>query len=122
VLSIPIAGGECEFTRFGFRDLFLSRALDIAQPDICAAGGFSECEKIADMAEAFGVRYIPHVCGIKPYHSSFSMASVRDSTGRSVISKSGKLIKILWHDGLGMSLYAKRLERGRFLGRRRLMA
>ena len=28
--------------------------------------------------------------------------------------KSGKLIKILWHDGLGMSLYAKRLERGRF--------
>src|ERR1700746_1415039 len=29
--------------------------------------------------------------------------------------KSGKLIKILWHDGLGMSLYAKRLERGRFL-------
>jgi transposase len=28
---------------------------------------------------------------------------------------SGKLIKILWHDGLGMSLYAKRLERGRFL-------
>jgi transposase len=29
--------------------------------------------------------------------------------------KSGRLIKILWHDGLGMSLYAKRLERGRFI-------
>jgi transposase len=29
--------------------------------------------------------------------------------------KSGSLIKILWHDGLGMSLYAKRLERGRFI-------
>jgi transposase len=29
--------------------------------------------------------------------------------------KSGKLIQILWHDGLGMSLYAKRLERGRFI-------
>jgi transposase len=29
--------------------------------------------------------------------------------------KSGKLIKILWHDGLGMSLYAKRLERGHFI-------
>ena len=27
----------------------------------------------------------------------------------------GGLIKILWHDGLGMSLYAKRLERGRFI-------
>jgi transposase len=29
--------------------------------------------------------------------------------------KSGTLIKILWHDGLGMSLYAKRLERGKFI-------
>ena len=27
----------------------------------------------------------------------------------------GNLIKILWHDGLGMSLYAKRLERGKFI-------
>lgn len=27
----------------------------------------------------------------------------------------GDLIKVLWHDGLGMSLYTKRLERGRFI-------
>ena len=30
----------------------------------------------------------------------------------------GDLIKVLWHDGLGLSLYGKRLERGRFVGRR----
>jgi transposase len=29
--------------------------------------------------------------------------------------RSGDLIKIIWHDGLGMSLYAKRLEKGRFV-------
>jgi len=29
--------------------------------------------------------------------------------------KRGDLLKILWHDGLGMSLYAKRLECGRFI-------
>lgn len=27
----------------------------------------------------------------------------------------GDLIKVLWHDGLGASLYAKRLERGKFI-------
>ena len=29
--------------------------------------------------------------------------------------RSGSLVKILWHDGLGLSLYAKRLDRGRFV-------
>ena len=62
-LSIPIAGGECEFTRYGFREQLVSRAVDIVQPDTCAAGGLTECKKIADMSEAFGVRYNPHVWG-----------------------------------------------------------
>lgn len=34
----------------------------------------------------------------------------------------GDLIKITWHDGLGMPLYAKRLEKGRFIWRRLPMA
>jgi transposase len=29
--------------------------------------------------------------------------------------RTGSLCKILWHDGVGLSLYAKRLERGRFI-------
>jgi len=29
--------------------------------------------------------------------------------------RSGHLLKIVWHDGLGFSLYTKRLDRGRFL-------
>jgi transposase len=29
--------------------------------------------------------------------------------------RSGGLIKVLWHDGQGMCLFAKRLERGRFI-------
>jgi transposase len=31
------------------------------------------------------------------------------------VAECGNLIKILWHDGLGISLYAKRLDRGRFV-------
>lgn len=60
---IPVAGGECEFTRWGFREVLTRRAIDVIQPDTCAAGGLSECKKIADMATAFGVRYAPHVWG-----------------------------------------------------------
>jgi D-galactarolactone cycloisomerase len=60
---IPVAGGECEFTRWGFREVLTRRAIDIIQPDTCAAGGLSEAKKIADMATAFGVRYVPHVWG-----------------------------------------------------------
>jgi D-galactarolactone cycloisomerase len=62
-LRIPIAGGEAEFTRWGFRPILIDRAIDILQPDVCAAGGLSECKKIADMANAFGVRVNPHVWG-----------------------------------------------------------
>lgn len=62
-LSIPVAGGEAEFTRWGFRALVAEGAVDILQPDICAAGGMSECAKIAAMANAWGVRVNPHVWG-----------------------------------------------------------
>jgi D-galactarolactone cycloisomerase len=62
-LTIPIAGGEAEFTRWGFRPLITERLVDILQPDIAAAGGISETKKIADMANAFGVRVNPHVWG-----------------------------------------------------------
>jgi len=62
-LRMPIAGGEAEFTRWGFRPILVERVSDILQPDVCAAGGLSECKKIADMANAFGVRVNPHVWG-----------------------------------------------------------
>ena len=62
-LKIPLSGGECDYTRYGFRDILATRSIDIIQPDTCAAGGLSECKKIADMAVAHGIRYIPHVWG-----------------------------------------------------------
>lgn len=61
--DIPIAAGECEYLRFGFLDIFQHKCVDIAQPDICAAGGITEVKKIASMAEAFGIELIPHVWG-----------------------------------------------------------
>jgi D-galactarolactone cycloisomerase len=62
-LSVPVAGGECEYTRYGFRDLFIGQCVDIAQPDLCVCGGFSEWLKIQALASSFGVVTIPHVWG-----------------------------------------------------------
>ncbi|MBI4736007.1 MAG: mandelate racemase/muconate lactonizing enzyme family protein [candidate division NC10 bacterium] len=62
-LSIPIAGGENEHTLFGFRELLGQRAVDIAQPDIGSAGGFTACRHILALAQAHGVQVNPHVWG-----------------------------------------------------------
>ena len=62
-LDIPIAGGEAEFTRYGFQRLFQAGAVDIAQPDPCITGGISETIKIATLAQVWGVRCMPHVWG-----------------------------------------------------------
>ena len=62
-LDIPIAGGEAEYTRWGFRDLIAGGCVDIAQPDLCVCGGFSEFQKIVALASSYGVAVIPHVWG-----------------------------------------------------------
>jgi D-galactarolactone cycloisomerase len=62
-LDIAVAGGENEFTRWGFRDIVTRKAMDIVQPDVCAAGGISECRKIAALALAHGVECVPHAWG-----------------------------------------------------------
>lgn len=62
-LTTAVAGGECEFTQYGFKNFIKNRALDIAQPDICVAGGFTACRKIVDLANIFGIHVVPHVWG-----------------------------------------------------------
>jgi galactonate dehydratase len=59
--TIPLAGGEAEFTRFGVRDLLARRVLDVIQPDVARSGGVSETKKIVDLASAHHVAYAPHV-------------------------------------------------------------
>jgi D-galactarolactone cycloisomerase len=60
-LATPIAGGENEYTLFGFKQLLEKRAIDIAQPDLCIAGGFTGCRHIVALAHAHGVQVNPHV-------------------------------------------------------------
>ncbi len=61
--TIPIAGGECEYLKFGFKRLLENESVDIAQPDICAAGGLTEAKRIATLAQAYGKDVVPHSWG-----------------------------------------------------------
>ena len=61
--AIPIAAGECEYLTAGFRHLVTGQCVDIAQPDICAAGGLTEVKRIVALANTFGVNLIPHCWG-----------------------------------------------------------
>jgi len=60
-IDIPIAAGENEYTKEGFRNLITKRALDIAQPDVTHSGGILECKKIAALAESFHIDCAPHI-------------------------------------------------------------
>ncbi|HCR16132.1 MAG TPA: mandelate racemase/muconate lactonizing enzyme family protein [Candidatus Latescibacteria bacterium] len=60
---IPISGGESSCMTYEFKHFFDRKALDIAQPDACQAGGILECLKIAALADANGVKVAPHAWG-----------------------------------------------------------
>jgi D-galactarolactone cycloisomerase len=62
-LDMAVAGGENEFTKFSFSEILKRRAMDIVQPDVCAAGGITECKKIAALAQAHCVQCVPHAWG-----------------------------------------------------------
>ncbi len=57
---IPIAGGEHEFTAHGFREIIERRLHTVLQPDVNWVGGMTELVKIYKMAEAAGLRVVPH--------------------------------------------------------------
>lgn len=60
-VSMPIAAGESEATRFAFRDLAVLRCADILQPDPAFCGGITEALRIAALASAFNLRFAPHL-------------------------------------------------------------
>lgn len=63
--SMPIATGERNFTRWGFKNIITQGGIDIIQPDLSHAGGISEVKKIASMAEAYDIAVAPH-CPLGP--------------------------------------------------------
>ncbi len=64
--ATKIATGENLFGKQNFKRWLEAGAADIYQPDLCSAGGFTECRKLSALAQAYNTPLIPHVwgCGI----------------------------------------------------------
>lgn len=78
---IPIAAGESEFTRFGFRDLIAHRAVDILQPDPAICGGITETRRIDALASAYNLRLAPHLwAGAPAFFSALHIAAASSSS------------------------------------------
>ena len=62
-LGLAVVGGEALGGIRAFRTFFERNALDVAQPDLAIAGGFTEAMRIAALAAAWEVPVVPHVWG-----------------------------------------------------------
>jgi len=62
-LDMNIAGGEGEFTRWGFRQLIEGRCVDVLQPETCGLGGITEYQKVLALAHSHFVPVVNHVWG-----------------------------------------------------------
>jgi L-alanine-DL-glutamate epimerase-like enolase superfamily enzyme len=62
-LSIPVAGGEQEYSLRRWQWAIEHRGLDIVQPDLHYGGGFVHATKVARMAAAAGMSVVPHMSG-----------------------------------------------------------
>ena len=62
-LSIPVAGGEQEFSMHRWMWTIANRGIDIVQPDLHYGGGFIRATRVARMAAAAGMKVVPHMSG-----------------------------------------------------------
>jgi L-alanine-DL-glutamate epimerase-like enolase superfamily enzyme len=53
--GMPIAAGQNEGQIVRFREMLLAQAIDVAQPNVCISGGYTQSIRIAALARAFGV-------------------------------------------------------------------
>jgi L-alanine-DL-glutamate epimerase-like enolase superfamily enzyme len=71
-VETPIAGGEHEGTRYGFRDLVAAEAVDVLQPDVNRMGGVTEARRVWALAETWGLECVAHVGAAHNLHLSLA--------------------------------------------------
>ncbi|MBV9542921.1 MAG: mandelate racemase/muconate lactonizing protein [Chloroflexi bacterium] len=129
-ISIPVSGGEHEYTRWGLKQLMDAEAVDVLQPDIYWAGGISEMLKICALASTYDLPVIPHghstpasahliasqppnVCPLLEYLIKWN--EIHQHFLKTPLKPSGGVVRLPEAPGIGMDLDEGKIEQQRLL-------
>jgi L-alanine-DL-glutamate epimerase-like enolase superfamily enzyme len=124
-VSIPISGGEHEYTRWGLKQYMDAEAVDVLQPDIYWAGGITEMLKICALASTYDLPVIPHghstpatanliaamppnVCPLLEYLVKWN--EVHQFFLKNPLKPVGGVVRLPEIPGIGMDLDESRIE------------
>jgi len=128
--NIPIAMGEQYYLLEDFKELLAGNLIDYAQPDAVRCGGISECKRIADIANSYSIKYVPHCWesavaevanlhivaasynGIMIEYPTIYNPLLTDLLKQEIVVKNG-FIQVPKSPGLGIELNEKILDRYR---------
>lgn len=118
-IDIPVATGEHEYSKYGFRELIARRGADIVQPDVGRVGGVSEWLKVAHLAHAFNLPVAPHafqlvhlqVCCATPNLRIVEYLGVSEEFDKIIYTEFPEPVDGMWspypdRTGLGLDLDA----------------
>jgi D-arabinonate dehydratase len=91
-IDIPVATGEHEYTKFGFRDLIARGGADIVQPDIGRVGGVTEWLKVAHLAHAFNLPVAPHAYQVIHLHVACAIPNLRIVEYLGIVEEFDKIV------------------------------
>ena len=75
--NIPVATGEHEYTKYGFKELIARGGADIVQPDVGRVGGVTEWMKVAHLAHAFNLPVAPHAVQLVHLHTACATPNLK---------------------------------------------
>ena len=129
-VSIPISGGEHEYTRWGLKLLMDTGAVDVLQPDIYWAGGITELLKICAIASTYDLPVIPHghstpasahliasqpasLCPLLEYLIKWN--EIHQFFLKAPLKPQGGVVRLPTSPGLGMELDEAKIEQEQLL-------
>ena len=123
-IDIPVATGEHEYTKFGFKELIARGGADIVQPDVGRVGGITEWMKVAHLAHAFNLPVAPHAYQLIHLHLTCATPNLKIVEYLGMAEASDRIVYKEWSEpkdgvwspdpnkpGLGLELDPEAVEK-----------